>query len=290
MSDRQDWMEHRRKGIGASESAALLGVHPYISAFSLWESKISEPKPDEDVEDRRADGLLMEPRVLQKYARKTGRAVLPSPGLVHHPKHPTMIATPDALVDFDNRRGPLEAKWLDNYRADDEIPVYIQVQQQQQIACLDAQIGSIAILGSFRSFHWMDADRNQAFIDLLIEKIQEFWEKHVIPGIPPAADGSKATAEAIRRLYRDETGETVQLPPEALEWAQRLTQAKADTKDAEAREAEAQNKLRAAIGGAVFGQLPDGRIVSLKSQTRGAHMVKESTFRTLRIVKGNGNG
>lgn len=282
---RKEWIAQRRRGIGASESAAIFDAHPYISKYSLWESKVSEPKAEDDeAEDRRADGLLMEPRIAAKYAKKSGRMVEEfTGGLAVHPEHAVLIASPDRIATFeDGRRGPVELKWWDRYRVDDDIPAYGQIQLMHQFAVLGSDIGSIAVLGSFRSFSYVDMERNQAFIDLLIEKVEEFWDRYVKTGIPPETDGSAATSEAIRRLHPKDNGQVIFLPAAAESWTKALADVKERKKAIEAEESALENSLRAAIGDATMGQLPDGTGFTLRTTTRKAFTVAPTEFRALR--------
>jgi predicted phage-related endonuclease len=39
MTERERWLAERRKGIGSSDAAAILGVHPYKSAYAVWAEK-----------------------------------------------------------------------------------------------------------------------------------------------------------------------------------------------------------------------------------------------------------
>ncbi len=286
MSTRQDWLAARRNGIGASESAALFNLHPYISALSLYESKIREtPDVDEDENERMEDGKVIEPRIAARYAKATKRPVHLAEGVsVVHPQMPFMTCTPDAFTLVDTKRIPLELKWLENFSKDSEIPEYIQIQQQHQIAVLEADAGALAVLGSFRSFHHFDIPRHDEFISLLMEKVDEFWRR-VQERRPPDADGSDATAAAIKALYPRDKGTTVFLPPEAEAWAIELAQAKTLAKEADALESAAKNKIMAAIGDATFGELPDGTKFSLKAQRRESYTVEAAEFRVLRKVK-----
>ncbi len=117
-----------------------------------------------------------------------------------------------------------------------------------------------------------------------MEKVDEFWRR-VQERRPPDADGSSATAEALRRLYPRDSGATVFLPAEAATWAEELETAKAAAKQAKALEDSAKNRIMAAIGDATFGTLPDGTRFSLKTQKREGYVVEAAEFRVLRRVK-----
>jgi len=51
MTDREKWLMSRRKGIGGSDAAAILGISPYKSNIQLWEEKVGLREP-EDIGDK----------------------------------------------------------------------------------------------------------------------------------------------------------------------------------------------------------------------------------------------
>jgi hypothetical protein len=77
------------------------------------------------------------------------------------------------------------------------------------------------------------------------------------------------------------------LPLEAFGWWETICESKAAIKAATEAHAdamtEAENKLRAAIGAATYGVLPDGRRLTLFTTDRDGYEVKPTSFRTLRI-------
>ena len=51
--NREEWLKERRKGIGGSDAAAVLGLHPYMTNVELWEIKTGR-KQKYDVSDETA--------------------------------------------------------------------------------------------------------------------------------------------------------------------------------------------------------------------------------------------
>lgn len=51
LTSREDWLEHRFKGIGGSEIASVIGKNPYCSNVELWERKTGR-KQAEDISDK----------------------------------------------------------------------------------------------------------------------------------------------------------------------------------------------------------------------------------------------
>lgn len=285
---RADWLAQRKQGIGASESAALFGLHPYISALSLYESKIRETSDENaDENERMEDGRVIEPRIAARWEKATGLKCVETGSKVYrHATLPHMTCTPDRLIldgsTVTNR--PLELKWLENHRVGDETPEYIQIQHQHQMAVLGADSGALAILGSFRSFDHKQTERHDAFIELLMEKVDEFWCR-VQERRPPDADGSDATSEAIKRLYPKDRGTTVSLGADIAILVRRMEGAKAAAKRIKSVVDGAENRIKMAIGDATYGELPDGTRYSFKHQKRDGYTVDACEFRVLRKVK-----
>lgn len=299
--ERIDWLKHRRNSIGASEAAAVLGLHPYISPLSLWESKVTDAEPDNEETEIQRRGHIFEEPIAQMYANLTGRTVKPSPGTERHPKYSFLTATKDRIVMATVEQldglvsgegllsGPLELKSIIHFKQGDDLPVHFQVQIQQQMDC-DAErpeFGSFALLGPFYAIIPVDVRRNDPFIELLNERCHEFWERYVLTGTPPPVDGHPATTEALKRLFPRDAGTRVDLAGEFPEMATRLEDTKLQIKNLEADERDLENKIRAAMGEATYAVLPDMTGFSLKTtRVEGySKTVKSFEYRKLHRIK-----
>ncbi len=49
--NRQEWLELRKKGIGASDASAVVGMNPYKTNVALWEEKTGRREP-EDISEK----------------------------------------------------------------------------------------------------------------------------------------------------------------------------------------------------------------------------------------------
>lgn len=286
-SERLVWLERKREAIGASEVAALLGLSPWKSPYALWAEKTGAVPIDETESEWQRWGVLLEPIVCDEYARETGRKV------VDHGRYasrvsatcPHLSATLDREV-IDDARGPgvLEAKNVSAWKQgdwEDGAPLLYQVQIQAQLEVTGHRWGSAAALVGGNTFRWCDVERDDAFIEMMRRKVAEFWQL-VEKRTPPPVDGSQSTAEVLRRLYPNDSGETVALDGVAMTWRDEMEQADAEIKAATERKNAAKNQVIAAIGDATFGVLPDGERFSFKQTTRKESITKASTFRTLR--------
>jgi len=284
----------RTTGLGASEAAAAIGIDPYKSRFALWAEKTGQVDP-KDLSDNEAVewGLELEPLIARKFAQRTGRWVRHnrSQRVQRHPDYDFMFATLDAIQRNHERLGDsvgaLEVKTTNAFAVSDwkdEAPLSTQVQLQHQLAVRDYSWGSLACLIGGQKLVWFDQDRNDRFIATLIEHERAFWDL-VESRTPPPVDGSAATSEALKRLYAADNGDSMMLPAEAADWDQKLQEAKATIKGAEAAKREAENELKAAIGEFAFGVLPDGGRYKWKKIPRAGYTVEPGESRPLVRLK-----
>lgn len=288
-AERADWLERRRKTVGASEVAAILGMSPWKSAYALWCEKTGAVVSDGAESEWQRWGNILEPAICEEYSRQTGRAVIDHGryAVRYSATCPHLSATLDReVVSRNDADGPgcMDAKNTGAFKAkewEDGAPLIYQVQVQAQMEVTGYRWGSLAVLVGGNTFHWCDVERNEAFITMMRRKVAEFW--HLVETrTPPQVDGSDSTAEVLKRLYPKDSGEAVALPGEAGIWTDTIEECSREIKIAEERKTEAQNKLRAAIGEASFGILPSGGRWSLKTTERKESIVKATTFRTLR--------
>jgi predicted phage-related endonuclease len=184
--------------------------------------------------------------------------------------------------------GALEVKNASVYVAkewgeenNNEPPLQYQIQLQHQLMVTGLAWGSIAALVGGSHFIWADRARDEQLINIIAEKEAEFWQR-VIDRRPPEADGAEATREILRQIYPKDTGESIALDAEAIEWHEALVAAKGQKKVAEFDIDTYSNKLRQAIGDATVATLPNGVVYTHKWQDRAAYSVEAGGSRILR--------
>lgn len=291
----QDWLKARGRGIGSSDAATVIGINPWKSRIQLWGEKCGLIEPDDLSDNESVEwGTILEDPVAKKYQRVTGREITPPSHIYRHEKHDWMIGNPDRFIEGDPRgTGILEVKTTSAFHAkdwDEEPPEYYQAQLQHLLAVTGCSWGSFAVLIGGQRFKWCDVERNERFIEFLTEKESEFWDM-VLKGDPPDPDASDSAKEALARLYPKESKDvTVDLGDEALEWANALQAVREAQKELDKSRQYAENMLKAAIGEAAIGKLPDGRMYSWKVQHRDSYVVPANDYRVLREIKSKGGG
>ena len=86
-----EWLEWRRKGIGGSDAAAILGISPFATARDLYYGKL-KILPFEEGEDNwvaKKMGHLLEDLVAEIFAKKTGYRIFQVKKMFHHPDYPS---------------------------------------------------------------------------------------------------------------------------------------------------------------------------------------------------------
>lgn len=71
---REDWLEERRKSIGGSDAAGILGLNRYASPFTLWLDKTGKLPEKEETEAMRI-GRDLEDYVAKRWSEATGKKV-----------------------------------------------------------------------------------------------------------------------------------------------------------------------------------------------------------------------
>jgi predicted phage-related endonuclease len=291
---KDEWLEARRLSLGGSDAPIVAGVSHYGSPLSLYCEKlgIAEIEENSNAEYLRW-GNLLEPLIANEYAAATKRP------LVDHginlfragfdfPAHASLDREIEPVEGHDGpgvlqikSSGILSMKQIQ----EDGIQLDWAVQIQHEIAVMNYKWGSFAILMfPSRKLGWVDVERNDRFIDVLLEQERAFTRR-LLDHDPPEPDASEATKKILKALYPKDSGETVALPVEADEWHTGLVKAKAESKHWNDRADYFENQIKNAIGNATFGLLPDRTKYSWKLQNRDGYYVKPTEFRVLRLLK-----
>lgn len=115
---REEWLEERKRGIGGSDAAAILGLTNYKNNVELWEEKTGRLTP-KDISDKPCVkyGTDMEPILRESFKIKNPQFIVTHKEntIVRHPKYPFIFASLDGelLEVSTGRNGILEIKTAD---------------------------------------------------------------------------------------------------------------------------------------------------------------------------------
>lgn len=284
--------EERRKGIGGSDVAVILGLSPYKTPLDLWMQKRGLWE-DQSESEAAYWGTVMEPVLVREYAQRHRCAVIrsdpfdgyrveglealhpasdphPASGLLGtlvHPRYPwarghvdgiglSEMAAPTHVVECKTASEYLKGRWGEEDT--DQVPEYYLVQIQWYLMLADLEVAHLAALIGGNKFRRYIIPRDQALIDILLAEAAAFWDR-VEREDPPAPEPGGRGKESLSRLYP--TGDkAVELDatPALVELALRLHRARLAESVAKEAKTTLENEIKLLMADAGRLNLPDG--------------------------------
>lgn len=264
-------LAERRKGIGSSDEATLLGVNDYQREYELWLDKTGRLTEAQRTGAMQR-GVWLEPHLAQHFAERTGLVVRRC-GVVRHREQPILQATPDRLsedggcveIKSMGSYAKVRAEWCDGGVARS---AYVQLQHQ--------------LLVTGRTHGWLVAyeidqepvvrgpiERDESLMRRMWTRVEQWWGTHVAHDEPPPVDLATITDEEIALRWPDaQPGSTVaaQWPAHVRALLVERAELKATAKVATDRAKEIDQVLRVMVGDAEALLVGDRPVVTLKSQ------------------------
>ena len=194
-TSQDEWKEGRKKYIGGSDAAAVLGMNPYKTNMRLWEEKTGLVEP-EDISDK---PYVIYGHKAEDHLRELFRLDFPEYEVFYEPetfivndKYPWAHASLDGLLrDKDNRLGILEIKTtnimqsMQKEKWNDRIPdnYFLQVLHymmvtEAEFAVLKAQLKYVFRESIFLQTRHYFIERIEVDEDIRIleKEEQKFWK------------------------------------------------------------------------------------------------------------------
>jgi putative phage-type endonuclease len=194
-----EWHAARANGIGGSEIAAVLGLSPYESRFSLWHRKKGLIGAVEESEEMYW-GKEHEPAICRRFAKEHPDLPLTIAPTYAHPARPWQIANPD------RHAGPdlLEAKtsrdaegWGEEGTA--QIPVHYRAQCLHYMDVTGARRCWVAVLIAGSEYREYVVDYDPVDAERMRDAGAQFMDD-LARDNRPSIDGHSATYQAIREI------------------------------------------------------------------------------------------
>lgn len=240
--DTDEWLQERRKSVGASEMAAVMGMSQWATALDVYKSKQGVDKP--------FDPLIalvghMDEAVMSRWlVELSGLNPELEPGfMARSVEYPFIHATPDRMWGGI----PVQLKTAHEYTShkwDEGIPTEYRVQVQTEMLVTGAPRALLVVRIGSRDFRAIWEHRDQRFIDEhLIPTVTQFWAD-LGQGIAPPPSNLAELAEA----WPDDAG-VMDAPDVALEWIEKRAFLLATAKEA----TEEADQIKQAIGEYMLG-------------------------------------
>ena len=261
----EDCQAYRRKGIGGSDAAAILGISPFRTARDIYYDKlnIAPVEPDEGNWVALKMGHLLEDLVAEIFTRKTGLPVFQVKRMFQHPLHPFMLADVDYFVTMpDGTTAILEIKttnyharkhWWDEDR--EIVPAYYEAQGRHYMAVMNLnEVFYCCLYGNNEEEVIIrHIERDMTYESELIFLEECFWKENVLAKVAPDYTEDGDLIQASLKRYTGpavKNGEAIRLSERSQHCMEEYLQlqARKSELDKSARELEAEMKrLRSLI-------------------------------------------
>jgi putative phage-type endonuclease len=267
--------------MSASKIAAVLGLSPWESRFSLWHrmAGLAEPEPDDDVKRR---GHYLEPACAAWFADQHPDWQIATTGTWVHVDDDKLAATPDRLVTCDTGEARLLECKTDGGDDDwgtpltDQVPIYYRAQVQWQMHVTGLRVCHLAVLTKFLEFREYVIEYSAADALTMVDAARGFLD--TLPGGPkarrPDLDGHSATYQVVRELHPQISGEDFDVPPD-LAWD--FCAAQHQLKAAKATEQTVRTRLADAMGDAKRARFDGQTIADRRAKTGGTPYLQSAS-------------
>ena len=208
---RDDWLNYRRRGIGGSDVAAILGVSPFRTARDIYYDKlgVAAVEPDESNWVPLEVGNLLEDLVARIFQKKTGYRIFKIKKMFQHPKYPFMLADVDFFAELPDGTIALVEIKTTNYNAKDNwwsngneiVPVYYELQGRHYMAVMDYdRVFFCCLYGNTEDEVIIrELRRDMVYEEEMIYLEQAFWEDNVLAkNSPPYVEDGDLVLDSVR--------------------------------------------------------------------------------------------
>lgn len=202
----------RRKFLGGSDVAAILGISPWRTALDVYLDK-TQPRAEVIPPERRKvldRGKRLEPVVLEMAAAEIGLVVVGRNERYIDPELPFLAAEIDAETAAGEN---VEIKTVSPFKArewgeeqTDEIPVHYTAQVQHGLMVRGRPRAIVLALIGADDLRIYRVERDDEAIAAMREREIAFWREHIERGIPP----DPANVADLKTLYGRDAGTAIE--------------------------------------------------------------------------------
>lgn len=217
----------RRKLIGGSDVAAILGISPWKTPLDVYLDKIQprSEKPDQNKARVYSRGKRMEPYVVDLLAEESGAKIVRRGQRYRDPEFDFMAAEIDAETD---RYENVEIKTVSPFKAkewgeeqSDEVPVHYTAQVMHGLMVTGRSTCIFGVLIGADDFRIYRVLRDEETIAAMRAKEVEFWDRIVRRDPPPPS-----TAGDILELFERDSGRVINADESTIKAVYRMREIK----------------------------------------------------------------
>jgi putative phage-type endonuclease len=277
------FQRERASGVGGSDAPIVCGVARWKSPFQLWHQKtqalLGIAEEEDDDNELLLWGTLMEPQILKQYGKQTGRIITRPKEVIRHADVNWLIAHLDGKqTDKEMGGGIVEAKNVSRFVSErwlEEPPVEVQVQAQHCMAATGLDHATAVGLVGGHQLVWQDIERNQTFIDAMLEREGRFWERVLADNPPTATAADHKFLNTLVRPVKAKVivfdGSATELDVELQFVLNEIAKQKEVMKPLEEEKKRIEARIKQMMGDAEEAHTPSGQVYTFKEV-----VVKES--------------
>lgn len=200
----------RQQGIGASETAIILGLNPFQSAYDLWRLKTGQSEP-KDLSENEAIwwGNALEPVIADRYAFETGYELIADPTTYFSEECSYMLCHPDRFIKGHNKIVEVKTAWYSSEKwgeiGSDQVPIEYTLQVQHQLDCVGFDEADLVVFfKNTARIAIYTIKRDDKLISDIRFAVKRFWEENVLKKIsPPLSTLSDVQVHYSKNIFDD---------------------------------------------------------------------------------------
>lgn len=273
-------IQNRKKGIGASEVAAVLGICPFYTPYELWCVKTGRmQKKDILNESQSRIRHFHEETIAKEYEARNNCKVYPVPETLYHKDYPFVLCHLDRKIEGEDKL--LECKsafsfigYMWGVDGSDEVPLNYIVQVQYQLAITGYQEADLAVLigtDDFRTYHFK---RDEVLISKILDEVKKFWQCVETDTQPELINRNDAML-----AYPKSNGDLKEAEPEVLKIVEDFRDVRAKAKELDEEREKLTNALTLFIKEADGIKIGQEILATWKPTIKGNRVLKVMELR-----------
>lgn len=271
---RPQWLAARRRGLGASDVAAILGFSQYTTPWQVWAEKLDVRRPDDQPSAAADLGNELESWLIDQANVLLGVPVTNTAAqLYRHPEHEWRLVSPDGVaVDGDVGVECKTAGLASGYGPpkgwdDGGIPLGYEFQCRWAMHVMGWRkielIGLVANMGLVRR----TVTRDLSVEADLVSQVTDWWTRHIIGRQEPPLGA--ADSPIMADIYPTSNGEVVDLDATTAIEAWHAYRDARDREKAARRDKETAGAVLKHLLGPAWGGKVDGHLIATWGEKNG---------------------
>lgn len=296
--DHAEWLKIRQTGIGGSDIAAILGISKYKTAYDLYLDKVGDPDLSRAPAGEAAYwGTIMEDVIANEYSKRNAVKIQRFNYVIRSDKYPFAIAnidravinpdicgrvmmkdgklTTDRLLEIKTASEYLKSEW--GFDGSDEVPEYYNTQCQWYMGITGVHQCDLVVLIGGNQYKQYTIHFDEELFEIIIEAASDFWNNHVLAGVPPEATTLENAKHKWRNVDPDSIFEIVE--EEHVSLIEKIYDKRSLIKQSESELEELQTQLLNIVQDKEVIQMDGDTIATYKTQKGRCTFDKNKFFK-----------